>query len=43
MEVTTEEWGDNEVFAGLIDQIESPIEQINADGAYDTHEAYEVA
>ena len=43
VEVTTEEWGDNEVFAGLVDQIEGKIEQIDADGAYDAREAYEVA
>lgn len=41
--VTTEEWGDNEVFRELIDQIEGSIEQIDADGAYDTREAYDVA
>ena len=43
VEVTTEEWGDNEVFAGLIDQVEGKIEQIDADGAYDAREAYDVA
>lgn len=43
VEVTTEEWGDSEVFAGLIDQVVGEIEQIDADGAYDTYEAYEVA
>lgn len=28
------EWVDCEVFEGLLDQIESTIEQINIDGAY---------
>jgi hypothetical protein len=43
VEVTTEDWGDSEVFAGLIDQVEGKINQIDGDGAYDTREAYEVA
>ena len=43
VEVTTEDWGDCEVFAGLMDQIEGTIEQLAADGAYDTREAYEVS
>lgn len=43
VEVTTEEWADCEVFASLMDQIEGVINQINADGAYDTREAYDVS
>lgn len=43
VEVTTEEWADCEVFAGLIDQIDGVIEQIDGDGAYDTREAYDVS
>lgn len=43
VEVTTEDWADCEVFAGLIDQIEGDIEQIDGDGAYDTREAYDVS
>ena len=43
VEVTTEEWGDSEVFEGLIDQVEGKIDQIDGDGAYDTREAYDVA
>lgn len=43
VEVTTEDWGDSEVFGGLIDQVEGKIDQIDGDGAYDTREAYDVA
>lgn len=43
VEVTTESWGDSEVFEALIDQTEGDIDQIDADGAYDTRGAYEVA
>jgi hypothetical protein len=43
VEVTTEDWGDSEVFAGLINQVEGNIDQIDGDGAYDTREAYDVA
>ena len=43
VEVTTEEWHDGEVFGGLIEQMDGSIEQIDADGAYDTAECYEVA
>lgn len=43
VEVTTEDWADCEVFAGLMDQIEGTIEQIDGDGAYDTREAYDVS
>ena len=41
VEVTTVEWTDGEVFSGLIEQIEGPIAQIDADGAYDTREVYQ--
>jgi hypothetical protein len=40
-EVTTVDWADGEVFSGLIEQIEGPIEQIDGDGAYDTREVYQ--
>ena len=43
LEVTTEEWGDCEVFDDLIEQVEGNIEQIDVDGAYDTKEAYQTA
>ncbi|MBK8639507.1 MAG: IS5 family transposase [Chromatiaceae bacterium] len=43
VEVTTAAWTDGEVFGDLVDQIEGAIEQIDADGAYDTREAYDVA
>jgi len=43
VEVTIESWGGSEVFAGLIDQTGGNIDQIDADGAYDTRTAYEVA
>lgn len=43
VEVTTDDWADCQVIAGLIEQIEGAIEQIDGDGAYDTREAYEVA
>ncbi len=36
VEVSTEAWHDGEVFGGLIEQIEGSIEQMDADGAYDT-------
>src|SRR5512135_1033647 len=36
VEVTTVQWTDGEVFAGLLEQIEDPIAQVDADGAYDT-------
>lgn len=36
VEVTTAQWTDGEVFAGLLEQIEDPIAQVDADGAYDT-------
>lgn len=43
MEVTAVEWADGEVFEGLVEQVEGPIEQIAGDGVYDTRRAYEVA
>lgn len=43
VEVTTVAWTDGEVFGDLVNQMEGTIEQIDADGAYDTREAYEVA
>jgi len=43
VEVTTVDWTDGEVFKDLIDQVTDPIKQIDADGAYDTREVYEVA
>lgn len=36
VEVTTVEWTDAEVFAGLLEQVEGEISQVDADGAYDT-------
>jgi len=43
VEVTTVDWADCEVFEGLVEQVEGELEQIDADGAYDTRQAYEVA
>lgn len=43
VEVTTTAWTDGEMFGGLINPIEGRIEQIDADGAYDTREAYDIA
>lgn len=43
VEVTTTEWTDGEVFAGVLEQIEDPIAQVDADGAYDTREVYAAA
>lgn len=43
VEVTTTEWADCEVFEGLLNQIEGVIEQIDADGAYDTRAVYAAA
>lgn len=36
VEVTTEQWTDGEVFAGLLEQIDGAIAQVDGDGAYDT-------
>ncbi len=43
VEVTTEQWTDGEVLAGLIEQIDDPIGHVRADGAYDTHGVYTAA
>jgi hypothetical protein len=43
VEVTTTAWTDGEMFGGLIEQVAGAIEQIDADGAYDTREAYDIA
>jgi hypothetical protein len=36
IEVTTADWGDSEVFPGLLDQVDGDVSQVSADGAYDT-------
>ena len=41
VEVTTADWGDNEMLPGLPDQIPGPIAQVSADGAYDTEGCHE--
>lgn len=43
VEVTTPEWTDSEVFAGLLEQVEGEIAQVDGDGAYDSQGVYEVA
>ena len=43
VKMTSNDCGDNEVFEDLIDPIDEPIEQISADGAYDTWEAHRIA
>jgi hypothetical protein len=43
VEVTTEQWTDSEVFAGLLEHIDDPIGHVRADGAYDTHGVYTAA
>lgn len=43
VEVTTEQWTDSEVLAGLLEQIDDPIGHVRGDGAYDTQEVYTVA
>ena len=43
VEVTTTAWTGGEVFGDLMDQVEGPIKQIDADGADDTREAYDIA
>jgi len=42
-EVTTVDWADCDVFDELVEQVKGKIEQIDADGAYDTCHVYEVA
>ena len=41
--VTTADWTDGEVAADLLAQIDGPIKQIDADGAYDHHATYDAA
>lgn len=43
VEVTTVAWTDAEVFAGLLEQVEGEISQVDADGAYDTRDVYDAA
>lgn len=43
LEVTTEQWTDSEVFAGLLDPIEGTVAQVDGDGAYDTRGVYAAA
>lgn len=43
VEVTTQQWTDGEVFAGLREQIDSAIAQVDGDGAYDTRGVYAAA
>ena len=42
MELTTNDVSDSEVLPSLIEQIENPIDQVGADGAYDTHEIHNI-
>ncbi|MEF8749741.1 MAG: IS5 family transposase [Candidatus Accumulibacter propinquus] len=37
IEVTTVDWGDSEILPDLLDPIEGAIDQVSADGAYDSH------
>ena len=41
--LTTNDIKDNEVFEDLLEQVEKPINQVSADGAYDTFECYRQA
>ena len=41
--LTTNDIKDNEVFEDLLEQVEEPINQVSADGAYDTFECYRQA
>jgi hypothetical protein len=34
--VSTNDWADSEILPELVEQIEDEIEQVSADGAYDT-------
>ena len=43
VEVTTEQWTDSQVLAGLLGQIDDPIGHVRGDGAYDTHDVYTAA
>jgi hypothetical protein len=39
--VSTNDWGDSEILADLIEPIEGDIEQVSGDGAYDTSHCYD--
>ena len=39
--VSTNDWGDSEVLPDLVEQIEGDIDQVSADGAYDTRACYD--
>lgn len=41
VEVTTADWTDAEVLPSLLEQIDSPVAQVGADGAYDTKDCYD--
>ncbi|MDD5267677.1 MAG: transposase [Methylococcales bacterium] len=43
VEITIVDWAVCEVFEGLVKQVEGELEQIDADDAYDTRQAYTVA
>ena len=43
VDVTTADWTDGEVAADLLAQIDDPIQQIDADGAYDHRATYDAA
>jgi hypothetical protein len=43
VEVTTVAWTDAEVFAGLLEQVEGEISQVDADDTYDTRDVYDAA
>jgi hypothetical protein len=40
--VTTNDFGDGEVFPDLLDQIDEPLSQASGDGAYDSFENYDL-
>ena len=40
--ITTNDFGDGEVLSDLLEQIDSPLSQASADGAYDSFENYEL-
>lgn len=39
--LTTNDFGDNEVFADLLEQIDEPLAQVSADGSYDSWDIHE--
>jgi hypothetical protein len=43
MELTSNNVADSEVLPDLLEQVENPLDQVSADGAYDTHECYDLA